>query len=216
MITKGEKENLKESFKIYETFYYTLTTIVFACTIVLIVPFVKFYTMGITDANYIRPAFGVLIVLAEFMHSIRLPYSTLTLAAGHFKETKKGAWYEAIINIVISVVFVIKYGLVGVAIGTLVAMFIRTIEFMLHASKNILSRKITYALKRLLVIALQVICIVFINKLLFDSAEVVSYLTWFYYAIKVGLLAAIVILSTNFVLYKDEIKGILEKTKNVL
>ena len=57
----------------------------------MILPFIKVYTSGITDANYCRPIFAILITVAELMWSIRLPYSTITLAAGHFKETKRGA-----------------------------------------------------------------------------------------------------------------------------
>ena len=99
------------------------------CAIVLIVPFISVYTKGVTDANYIRYAFGALIVISEYIWAIRLPYSSLVLAAGHFKETRKGAWVECISNIVISVLLVRAFGLIGVAIGTIVAMAIRTIEF---------------------------------------------------------------------------------------
>ena len=65
---------------------------------------------------------------------------SITLAAGHFKETRKGAWLEAFINLTLSIILVFKFGIVGVAIGTLVAMIIRTAEFMYHTSKYILKR----------------------------------------------------------------------------
>ena len=129
MIARGEKEQLNKSFNAYELFYFTITTIAYTCTLILIVPFIKVYTAGITDANYIRPLFASLLVISEFIWAVRLPYSGLTLAAGHFKQTRKGAWVEAISNIVISLILVWKLGITGVAIGTLVAMAIRTVEF---------------------------------------------------------------------------------------
>ena len=138
MIAKNEIDNLNRSFKTYEIFYFTLITIVYAITLVTILPFVQIYTNGITDVEYYRPAFAVLIVLSELMWSIRLPYSSITLAAGHFKETKKGAWVEAFTNLILSIILVFKFGIIGVAIGTLVSMMIRTIEFTYHTSKSIL------------------------------------------------------------------------------
>ena len=53
----------------------------------------------------------------------------------------KAAWVEAITNILISIALVIKYGLVGVAIGTFISMLYRTIDFIILASKDILKRK---------------------------------------------------------------------------
>lgn len=215
MLARDEKENLNITFKAYETFYHTITTVIFICTLILIVPFIEVYTNGITDVNYIRPVFACLIVLAEFMHSIRLPYSSLILAAGHFKETKKGAWIESIINIVLSVILVIKYGIDGVAVGTLIAMFVRTIEFMIHSSKNILNRSIIYTLKRMGVIGFQVIVVALINSLFFTNIEINSYLTWIYYALKIGLISAAIVIFINFIVYKNDFKEIFKKVKNI-
>lgn len=149
MIAKKEDETLRKSFGMYEFFYYSLITILFNCTMLLILPFVQLYTAGVTDADYSRPLFAILITLAAFAHSIRLPYSTITLAAGHFKQTMKGAWVEALVNIVLSVILVFRFGLIGVAIGTLIAMVIRTAEFSYHASKYILKRNVIDSIKKI-------------------------------------------------------------------
>lgn len=215
MIAKGEKEQLNKSFKVYEVFYFTLITIVYSCTLMLILPFINVYTNGITDANYYRPTFACLLVLAEFMWTIRLPYSSITLAAGHFKETMKGAWLESIVNIVLSVILVFKYGIVGVAIGTLVAMIIRTIEFMYHTSKYILDRSIWYTFKRLIIIAIEVIIVVIISSLI-PSINITSYITWAMQAVIIAVIASIVVITINCLIYKDDVKGILNIIKRIL
>lgn len=69
------------------------------------------------------------MVAAYGCYSIRLPYNTMVLAAGHYKETQLSAIIEAVLNIGISVIFVFRFGLYGVAIGTLVAMVYRTSVF---------------------------------------------------------------------------------------
>ena len=212
MIAKGEQKQLNKSFKTYELFYYTITTVAYMCTLLLIVPFIKVYTLGITDANYIRPLFAILLVLAEFVWAIRLPYSSITLAAGHFKETRKGAWVEAITNIAISLILVWKFGIVGVAIGTLVAMIIRTVEFMYHTNKYILQRKQSDSFFRVGLVAIQGIIIVLISKLL-PTYEFTSYLVWAKFAIMIFALAIIVIIPSNFIIYKSETKDLVDMIK---
>ena len=215
MIAKKEQENLNRKFNIYEVFYFTTATIVYTSTIILIVPFVSIYTKGITDANYIRPIFGVLLVLSEFMWAIRLPYSSITLAAGHFKETKKGAWIEAITNIVLSIILVFKYGIIGVAIGTLVAMLIRTIEFVYHTNKYILNRNIFESVKKIIIIIIEVLLIVFLSKYL-PKINIISYLTWIEYALLVGILSVVIVLSVNIIIYRKEFKEMRNIFKNLI
>lgn len=215
MIAKGEKQQLNKNFNVYEWLYFTIVTIVYSCTILLIVPFVKVYTLGITDANYIRPLFGVLLVVSEFIWSVRLPYSSITLAAGHFKETRKGAWLEAIINIVISLALVWKFGIVGVAIGTLVAMLIRTCEFVYHTSKYILQRSIWVSVKRIIVIAIEVLLVILIVNVL-PQIEVISYMTWVLQAIITAIVAIIVVIGINIIVFKEEAKGIIQIIKRII
>ena len=101
MIAKNEIDNFRKKFSAYELLYMILATVLFACTLILITPFVQNYTNGVHDADYMRPIFGCILTLSEFMWAIRLPYNSLTLAAGHFKETRKGAWLEVLVNIVL-------------------------------------------------------------------------------------------------------------------
>lgn len=215
MIAKGENEQLNKSFKVYELFYYTITTIAFICTIILITPFIKVYTLNITDADYIRPIFGYLLVISEFAWAIRLPYSSITLAAGHFKETKKGAWIEVFTNIILSLILVFKLGIAGVAIGTLVAMVIRTVEFMYHTNKYILKRKQRQSFIRVGIVILETIIVILLCSLL-PNIEMVSYIAWIKYAIMVALIAIIVIVPINLIIYRKDAKGLLNIAKRIL
>lgn len=215
MIVKKEEENLRKKFGIYELFYHTLISIVFIAAINLIVPFVGIYTKGITDVNYIRPIFAKIIVIAEFMWAIRLPYNSITLAAGHFKETRTGAWIEALSNIIISIILVFNFGIVGVAIGTLVAMTIRTIEFIYHSSKYILKRSIYKPFLRLLVIASETITITFLCMLI-PMEQITSYIEWAKYAVIIVLISSVIIIPINLIIYKNDAKESINIVKNIL
>lgn len=213
MIVKGEKDNLNKSFRTYEMFYYTLITIVYIVTMIMILPFISVYTKGITDINYYRPAFAILIIVAELFWSIRLPYSSITLAAGHFKETRKGAWIEAFLNLFLSIILVFKFGMIGVAIGTLVAMFIRTIEFVYHSSKYILERKIRYAVGRIMLLTIETLLLVPIGMMIFNKYNVDSYLTWIIMAAIVTLTVALIVIIVNSIIYKKDVKALIDMIK---
>ena len=208
MIAKGEQDNLNKKFKLYEGIYITISTIAFCSTLFLIVPFVKLYTKGINDANYIRPVFAYLIVIAEFVYIIRQLYYDLVKVAGHFKQTKKGAYIEAISNIVVSFSLVWNFGLIGVAIGTLVAMTIRTIEIIFYTSKNILNRNVWYTYKRIIVSAFEFIIVAIIINLI-PCVEIKGYMEWIIQAIITVSVSSVIVISVNSLMYKDNVKDII-------
>ena len=216
MIAKDEIDNLNRSFRTYELFYFTLITIVYIITIVMILPFVKIYTSGITDANYYRPTFAILITVAELMWSIRLPYSSVTLAAGHFKQTNKGAWVEVFSNLIISIALVFKFGMVGVAIGTLVAMTIRTIEFMYHTSKYILRRNQIENVKRVVILIVEMIVLVPIGFFISKFIDVNSYVSWFFLAVIVGLISLLGVGVVNGIIYRKDLKDLVNMVKRII
>lgn len=214
MYANGEQENLNRSFKIYELFYFSIITIIFSCTLGLIIPFIQVYTKGITDANYCRPIFAFIIVIAEYMWAIRLPYSSLILSVGHFKETKRGAWVEAILNILISIILVPIYGMNGVAIGTLIAMTVRTIEFMYHCSKYILKRNQINSYIHLGIVCIETFIIFVVTNLIIKDISFETYSIWIKYAVISGILACIITLAINSLLYKEDTKGLIKILKN--
>ena len=105
-----------------------------------------------TEADeYIQPLFAILIVVANAGHCLRLPYNIMILAGGHYKQTQRNYIIAAIINIVISIVAVKTWGLVGVAIGTAIAMFYQTIWMAFYDSKNLIKWPFTKFLKQIAV-----------------------------------------------------------------
>ncbi len=204
MIAKNEKENLNNKFGLYEFLVYTIVTVMFTCAGILIVPFVRVYTSGITDINYIRPLFAYIITAAYAAYAIRSPYNILTLAAGHYKQTRNGAFAEAAINVVLSIIGVYFWGIVGVAIGTFAAMTFRTVQYALYLSKNILERKFSVFVKRVLTSvlasALSILIVYFIPDFTVDS-----YLTWILYAIEAFAVTSAITILVSIVFSKNEI-----------
>ena len=124
MMAKNERAALDRSFRIYELVSSSVVVILFSTAGLLINPFVSLYTHGITEVNYHRELFAYILLLSEATYCIRQPYHAVVMAAGHFKQTQKFAFLEAGTNIVLSVLLVKRFGIVGVAFGTLIAMAI--------------------------------------------------------------------------------------------
>lgn len=216
MIARDEKDNLNKKFSVYESFYFSIATIIFSCTIVLIVPFIKIYTSNLSESLlYINESvFGILLVISEYCFSIRQPYSLLVKAAGHFKETKRGAIMEAILNIVISIILVLKYELVGVVIGTIIVIVVRTIEFIYHTNKYILKRNIFVSIKKIFIIIIETCLIVFVSKYL-RIYSYTSYLSWFINGIIIFMVSSIITMSINSLIYRREFKEVFSLLKRI-
>ena len=205
MLAKKEMENLKKKFNLYEIIYFALCSIFYGCTMVLIVPFISVYTRDVLDANYIQPIFAILLVLGEFVWSIRQPYNELIKAAGHFKETQMGAFVEAVVNILISTLLVWKFGLIGVAIGTFLAMLIRSIEFIIHSNRFIMNRSVKESGKKIVILFVEFLFISIVGKqfILFPNS---SYFYFCINAILVFIMSSFFVFIMHVFIYKKELR----------
>lgn len=204
---RQELDELKKTFGWTEWCVHTGTTFVFSCTAVLIVPFVRVYTAGINDANYIQPTFAILLTLAHAMHCLRLPYNIMVLAAGHYKQTQRNYIVAAVINIVISVLTVKAWGLIGIAIGTLAAMVYQTVWLAVYDSRHFVFWPMKAVVKQFVVDSVTATCIVMLSAML--TMRSVSYLSWIILAIVTALLAIIITACLNFIAYKDKMMALL-------
>ena len=200
ILANNENTNLKISFNAYLTLMHILVTALFGTATVTVFPFVKVYTSGVQDANYIQPLFGIIIIAAEALYCLRLPYYSIIYAAGKFKETNKSAYIEAAINIVLSIFLVYEFGLIGVAIGTFIAMLYRTIAFIVFLSKNVLELSIKYQIRRYIITAIAYVLGVFLISRI--SFNINSYISWMGFAVIGLLLMSIITFIVNLLLDK--------------
>ncbi len=186
IIAKGESTALRNSFERIETIMHVMVSFLFAVTAVLITPFISVYTRGVTDANYNQPLFALLMVLASASQCLKIPYFRIIKASCCFKDTQNGAIISMMLNLIVSIALVIKLGLIGVAIGTVIAMLYHTIYLAWYLRKNIICRSFKYFIRNMIADALTFVGVYLCSKpiLLMD----VSYIGWIVMAIKVTLI----------------------------
>lgn len=214
MLAKNEYKSLNKSFEIVEIITHIGVTILFVTAGITIASFVSVYTKGLIDASkYYLPLFGLLLTIAYASQCLRVPYYNMIKAAGHYKETQRGAFISMAINIILSIILVFKFNLVGVAIGTLVAMLYHTIYFAWYLRRNIIRRSFKYFVKHLIIdIIVGVICYL-ISRYIFMSDN--SYIAWCIYTLKIVAIVITISIIVNLVFYYKEMILILQKKYSV-
>ncbi len=200
---KEDEPGLQRAFAMTEWTIHTTVVFTFGCTGFLIVPFIQCYTNGITDANYIQPLFAALIVMAHACHCLRLPYNLMIFAAGKYKETQHNYVIATVMNIVISVLCVKQWGLVGVAIGTLVSMLYQTIWMARYNAFNLVRRPMTVFGKQILadLITVSLYAVIPLPRLLTH----VQYSAWILLAVETAACFGVITLVINLLLYKTQL-----------
>lgn len=134
---QNRTEDLNEFFRVLEWAIHMIATVLFSCVSVLIVPFVLVYTKNVYDADYNQVHFAMLLSAAYFVAELRIPYNRMVKACGHYKETERYYGVAAALNIVISVLAVHFYGLIGVTIGTFLAMLYQSVGLAVYCKKHL-------------------------------------------------------------------------------
>lgn len=215
MWAKGEYEKISMNLNLFELIIGGFISVAFSCTFLLLLPFVSLYTSGVTDANYILPTYAFVISLAYAVYCFRTPYLVLVQGAGRYKETRNGAYVEAALNIVISVILVQFIGIVGTAIGTLVANVFRTVQYSLYINKSMIKHELTIVLRRMIWIIVNVIA----TYLIFNNLIIISYTNWISWitgAICIVGVSLMITCITAFLIFRHDFICLIELIKRVI
>ena len=141
-----EKEVYFRLHHIFEIVYLVLVFSAMTVVYLVILPFMRLYTAGVSDINYIDSSYPLVFVLVPLLTYGRTSASNLINYAGHFKETQWRAIAEASINIVASIIGIYYFGIYGALVGTILASLYRTNDMILYVYKYFikLSPWITY------------------------------------------------------------------------
>ena len=205
LLANDEKKELEKTVKRYESLLSLVANSLFISAAVLIVPFVMVYTKNLTDANYDQPLFAVFLCLALWLYCLRLPYHSLTIAAGHFKQTRLAAYGEAAINIAVSVILLLLgFGLVGVALGTLLGTLFRFIYYLVYLKYHIIHIPLRTTCRRLGCNILLFASLTYIGTRLISLIAINGFVSWFLYAAVCGLSVTLIVFLVNLLCYRKD------------
>lgn len=135
-----DRKKYIEEIDLFETYYSAIAFALFSVTLYLLLPFIRLYTSGVTDVNYIDSWLPPLFVAIALLTAMRTPMLYTINYAGHFKKTTPQTIAESALNLAVSLVGVCYCGIYGVLIGTIVALLYRTNDIIVYANTRILQR----------------------------------------------------------------------------
>lgn len=128
-------------FKLFDAYEAVFCMLLFACYTVVtafLMPVIRLYTSGISDAEiYDNAAVLLLFAAVTVFSGLEIPMQQLLNIAGKFDETKHQAVLEMTINLVVSVIATLKFGMIGCLLGTVAALLYRNNALIIYVSRKI-------------------------------------------------------------------------------
>ena len=203
-----DRKKFNMLFDVYEVYNLAFTFAVFFVSYIMILPFLKLYTIGVNDINYIDEYLPFLFVVFYLLANGRKSSSVVINFAQHFKKTQWRAVLESIINLTFSIIFVIKFGIYGVLMGTIVALLYRTNDIIIYSSK-LLERSPLIAYKRWLINAILFILAAFVVN------KVDMHMDSYFHMIVIGIILLLCVV-TIFIMINSIFEPKVEKNAMIL
>lgn len=194
-------------FSEFEYFYYFIISVVFSVAMIMIMPFIRLYTSGVTDISYDLPVLGFLFVINGLLYSIKNPQGMLVMAAGMYKETKIQVTIQALISIIIGSLLAVFIGVYGILIGMIISNFYRWIDLTIFTSKNITKTKSRFSFFRQLrvfIIVIIITCIFYFLGISNDKS--MGYLQWIITSTFLVAISSFVAIGFGFTFDRVDIK----------
>ena len=172
---KADKEKYEKLLDVYEICSMALVFSLYCIAGLFILPFMRLYTSGISDINYIDLFLPYLFISVYLLNNGRESSNLSIKFAGHFKQTVNRTVFESVINLSVSILCVFHFGIYGVLMGTIAALFYRANDMIIYANKCILKRSPLITYRRWLLNLVLFICITTAAKLAFSHISLNTY-----------------------------------------
>lgn len=143
MLGQTYYEDIEKYTKLHDTFntiFIGTMTVLMSVSYLLILPFVRLYTSGVSDINYIYKSLPLMFCLVQMLSWSRYVAGNLTILAGYAKRASMISLLEALLNISLSLILVGKWGITGVLAATVFALPIKVIWCTYISDRRVLKR----------------------------------------------------------------------------
>lgn len=210
-----KKSRFEKAYVIYEVVITHLIFIICGIAIIMTLPFIRLYTLGVNDISYVDNTLPILFMIILLQNQIRTPALVVINALGKFKETQNGAILEAIINLSVSIALYLftPLKLQGLLLGTICSYMYRSVDVIVYVYRNLLKRDIKQYL-RMISIDIGTLTILILTLYFALPIEVSSYMEWIYKTLGVSVIVILAFIVTNITLNYKETKIVLKFVSN--
>lgn len=201
-------------YHIFEIGYLVMGFAAMTVIYILFLPFMRLYTAGIGDADYIVQLYPLFFVLIQLLTIGRFAPLYLINHAGHFKRTQWRSVAESVINLLVSIVGIYYLGIIGALLGTIVALLYRTNDMILYSYKYLIKANPFTTYKRwigCIVVFVLVVYYVDVDNPLYNS-----YFSVFTHGIIYGILMLCIYMLVQIIINPGEAKELLNIAKGII
>lgn len=215
IVANNETEKLKEVQDLFEFFIFAVTAVLYACALIMIDPFIRVYTRGVTDIQYSNDWYGFLFVIWGILFNIRIPYTALINSSGLYRETRNVNVIQVIMLLVLGIVAVQFFGMTGVLIAMVLAVLYWVVGLIVAVKKAMPSvQPWVTGFRTLRMFAVVVIAFVPFKTLI--SMNIQNYEQWVRWALIVFLWSIVVGLILNGIFDRKALQMTWSRLKSVL
>lgn len=185
----------------FNSIFLGMMTVLMAVCYCLTIPFVSLYTQGVTDIDYIYGSLPLMFCLIQLISWSRYISGNLTGIAGYAKQTSYISLIEALLNLFLSIVFVRRYGIVGVTLGTVIALPVKVIWCTYISDKKVMKRSYWKTISITGINFVFFFCVVFLSR--FYQPTIDSYAELFVWGAIFTCVFGTIGMGLNFVVNKD-------------
>lgn len=204
-------QSYKKLYDIFEFSFLIISFIIFTVTYIFLEPFIRLYTLGVLDTNYLLPGLPILFIIIKILTSIRTITNQTITVGGFFSNTKWIAISEAIINLIATIIFVKHLGIYGVLLGTIIGLTFRVIFMSIYVNYKVLDRNIFILIRRLFFNSIILFLIKLMSKAFFFEFK--GYFEMLIAAAIVTVLTSVIYIVINLLIEKVILNEILDFIK---
>lgn len=213
VIAKDEKSTLQKAYKEFEFGFYLIITFLFSVAFVMITPFVKVYTLGVSDTNYDMPLLGFMLVISAYVYQIKTPQGMLILSTGMYKETKWRTLTQGLIALVGGIILAFSFGIYGILLAAILSDLYRDVDLCFFANKFITGLSPMITLKNIAKSALSMVLIII--PWFFIKINSISWVNWIINACLVSIYATTILFIMVLIFDRTQIKRIIKRVKRI-
>ncbi len=200
---------LKKTTEEFRVAFYALVTIVYTVMLSSLIPFVRLYTDGITDTNYLLPLFGILITAKGLLDNMKAPHGMLVMSFGKYREIRRQTIIQGVLIIASTFLFTKLWGLNGCMLALCVANVYMLVELLILTPKVLVEMSVRKNLRQIV----QILVVVFgtYGISLAIPYQPDNYLSWLVYACVIGIFATVVTIGIFFLFDKTEMLSLWQR-----
>lgn len=178
LIAEGNDDRIAEIFKQYELIVLIMIVPMFITYMVMILPFIKVYTSGITDINYTDHVMAIILGVTMVVECVHIPSGIYINMAGHFKAARNIQIISALVLMVTIIWGVVQANIYNIILSVLCAAIVLAFLEIGYVHTKCIKKKARIMLKLAVAIVLSTGAVFLESKLMPCIYSYFSLILW--------------------------------------